>query len=199
MDNGAIDKINFTQKFNPKKFLPFSILSRGIPLGALIEVSGPAGGGKTEVVLQFLAENPQLKVAWVENSMTIYPCVFLEKKLELNRVLFVETLDLLWVAHQVLKSQIFGVLVLPPTRVVLNSSSHDSSHSRGEGLIAQINEVQLRRLQIAAEKAQVSVFLLTEMALEEGAWPISVQIQVRRETKTGNLQLTLLKCRGGGR
>src|SRR4051812_41640161 len=42
----------------------FDGLEGGLPKGALVEISGAHGGGKTEVVLRFLAQNPGARVAW---------------------------------------------------------------------------------------------------------------------------------------
>src|SRR4051812_38374506 len=56
--------------------LPFSRVAGGVPIGALTEISGPEGGGKTEVLLGFLAENPKARVAWIEERFTVYPCAF---------------------------------------------------------------------------------------------------------------------------
>lgn len=144
------------------------------PKGALTEVSGPSGSGKTEVVLGFLAKHSELKVAWVEQKLSIYPSAFPLRKISLSRVLFVETEEYLWAAYQVLKSQVFQVLVLSaPVR----------------------QEIALRRLQIAAEKAQVVVVLLTESLTQQGTWPISVQLQVSRGAQAFEPEINILKFR----
>src|SRR5271170_371643 len=48
----------------------------GLPRGGLIGISGISGTGKTELVLKFLATNPGVSVAWIEESFSIYPCAF---------------------------------------------------------------------------------------------------------------------------
>jgi hypothetical protein len=161
-----------------REILPFSLLEGGIPLGALTEISGRAGGGKTEVVFKFLAENPQVKVAWIEESFTLYPCRMAQQKVALERVLFVETSEeYLWVAQQVLRSQIFSVVVL----------------------VAPVpHETILRRLQIAAERAKSTLIFLTEYPTMQGTWPIAVQLQAMREGPRSELFLKVLKYPGYG-
>lgn len=173
-----------TQLFKTdRKVQSFSCLEGGLPLGALIEFSGPVGAGKTELVLKFLSENPEGKVAWIEDPMSaysgcpIYPWAFEQKKVSLQRVLFVETPRYLWAVQQVLKSQIFKTVIL---------SAPVST------------EVERRRLQIAAEKAGASVILIDEKSTRQGNWPFAVQLHVTRCQKTGMLRLQVVKYRGGG-
>ena len=159
-----------------REVLPFSLLQSGIPRGAITEISGLAGGGKTEAVLRLLAENPEIKVAWIEANFTLYPCRMAQQKVALERVLFVETsAEYLWVTQQVLRSQLFSVVVL----------------------VAPVpQEAILRRLQIAAERAKASVVFLTEYPTRQGTWPIQVQLQAQRSRPRGELVLTVLKCPG---
>lgn len=163
-----------------KEVFPFSRLGAdlGIPRGAVTEVSGPSGGGKTETVLSFLAENASIRVAWIEDELTAYPCAFPQAGVALERVLFVDLarpnrfsadlarpnrfskeagLDALWTTHQILRSQLFGI-------VVLNSK--------------QIYERDLRRLQLSSEQAQASLILLSDSPKIRGAWPIAFQLEV---------------------
>ncbi|MEO5969500.1 MAG: hypothetical protein ABIQ95_06200 [Bdellovibrionia bacterium] len=159
-----------------REVLPFSLLEKGIPRGALTEISGRAGGGKTEAVLRLLAENPEVKVAWIEENFTLYPCRMAQQKVALDRVLFIETsAEYLWVTQQVLRSQIFSVVVL--TAPVPN-------------------EIILRRLQIAAERAKSTLIFLTEYPTLQGTWPITVQLQVMRNGPGGKLLLTVIKYPG---
>ncbi|HUP56075.1 MAG TPA: hypothetical protein VM598_01390 [Bdellovibrionota bacterium] len=152
----------------------------GLPRGAIIEISGVPGAGKTELVLKFLAVNPQARVAWIEQEFTAYPCAFPQQGVRLDRVLFVQVTsdDPLWTVHQVLKSQVFGMAVLTLSR----------EHLR--------DPVALRRLQIAAERSGCSVILLTDRPSSTACWPVSVQIQVSRDVRTGDPAFRVLKYRG---
>lgn len=132
----------------------FSLCPEGFPRGVLIEL---AGLGKTEVVVQFLRENPKLRVAWIEDSLTIYPCAVAQRNVTLSRLLFIEASDeIFWATFQVLKSNLFDCIVLSSKR--------------------KFDEKNLRRLQLESEKGNSSIFLLTEELHK--AWPITLQLQV---------------------
>ena len=168
---------SFHTKSAPESYR-FSQLDNGRPKGAVVEVSGSAGGGKTEIVLRFLAENPEARVAWIEDEMTVYPCAFPQNRVGLERVLFVESRpqDTLWTVHQILRSSVFGVIVLR----VRNA----------------LDEMALRRLQLAAEKTQTTVVLLSEEAARRGTWPIAVQLQASRSLEEKAILLDVLKYHG---
>jgi hypothetical protein len=166
--------------------IPFSMVQAqfgasmqgGLPRGALIEVSGDTGSGKTQVVLKLLAENPSLRVAWIEKDFTIYPCVFPQSQVELGRVLFVDSClgDTNWTVHQVLRSQIFGIVVLADEI---------------------IGKKELRRLQLEAERANACVILLSEKPRRENTWPIHTRLEVRRSIQTDFVPvINVAKTRG---
>jgi hypothetical protein len=176
---------------NQAEGFAFSQLESGLPKGALVEISGSAGNGKTEAVLRFLAENPTVRVAWVEEEFTVYPCAFPQSRVGLDRVLFVDSTpgETLWTVHQILRSQVFGVIVL-------------QMKAAAKGERGEKDEMALRRLQLAAEKAQVTIILLSEEPAKKGTWPISVQLQVNRSAPTTTafetraLNLNVLKYKG---
>lgn len=156
-----------------KTFFNFSQIKDGIPKGALIEFSGASGSGKTSAVLKLLAENPGSRVAWIEEDFTIYPCSVEQSGVELSRVLFIEAQkrdELLWNAQQILRTSVFGFVVLQPSE--------------------PLDELVLRRLQLAAGKSRSSVILLSERPSNVGSWPISVQVEVNAR------ELRVLKFRG---
>ncbi|OFZ19682.1 MAG: hypothetical protein A2X94_16630 [Bdellovibrionales bacterium GWB1_55_8] len=165
-----------------------STIPTAFPKGALVEVSGVSGAGKTEVILRLLAENaaPQSgiapRIAWIEEASTIYPCAFPQFGIALDRVLFVDcenAKDALWAAHQVIRSQVFGAVILA------RSGSF------------RISETDLRRLQLVAEKNQTAVFLISERPMRE-AWPVSLQLEVSRCGDSQNPAIRVLRSRGGG-
>jgi hypothetical protein len=139
-----------------EKFLS-SDLETGIPRGVLIELFGI---GKTEWLIRFLSENAFIKAAWIEKKFTVHPTAIEQRGVSLKRILFVEAEhDFQWVVSQTIRSQLFEVVVIP------GDSFKDVKKDRF-----------LRRLQLLAEKANTSLFILSEeMTL---AWCIAVQIKV---------------------
>lgn len=140
-----------------KRRVLFSEFPEGVPRGALTEVSGPLGCGRTEWVLRFLAENPEERVAWVEENLSIYPWRFLQKGLD--RVCFVETGEerFCWSMLEILRSQVFSVVVTT---------------------IQSLGERELKRLQMAAEKGGVCVLLVTEGLNISKSWPVDTRVRV---------------------
>lgn len=164
----------------------FSYLKEGLPQGALVEVSGAEGSGKTEVILRFLAENPTLQAAWIESDFTINPCAFLESHVALERVLFIDASpgaqigqtqnqDPHWIAQQILSSQVFNVLILSGVRS---------------------DERTLRRLQLAAQRSQTTVIFLNRITTQQNAWPFQVQLEVHRSILTGHAEVEVLRYKG---
>jgi RecA/RadA recombinase len=188
-------------------------LPGGLPRGKLIEMQGAHGSGKTETLLHFFQENSALQVAWIEVGATIYPCAFSEHGVDLSRVLFVEAKDAseaLWSAHQMIKSQIFGAVVLsqldclaqetqvtPHTTQQTRPRDPRSTELRGpRSSQGEINEIELRRLQIAAEKSKSTIFFLNEKAISQDNWPLEVQMKFSRN-RSQEVQIKILKARRG--
>lgn len=155
-----------------KKWLPFSVLekaatspgvdikSAGVPVGGIVEIQGPLGGGRTEVVLQFLKEHPKLKVGWIEEKFTFYPPVLAQYLVEWARVVFVEAHDQSeWSALRILQAQVFPIVVMVET---------------------EYSEVGFRKLQLAAERGGASVFWLhSGSVIVPQKWAISLSLRVR--------------------
>ncbi len=153
-----------------KESFHWSLVPSGLPRGAITEI---AGSGKTELVMQFLAENPHVKAAWIEPVLSLYPCAVLQRQVALDRMLFNEAgKEVPWVTLQLLRSQLFHI-------VVLDAACSDFR--------------ALRRFQLATEKANCGLILLSNRL--QRAWPISMQIRVQREDFQGHLAVTVVKQR----
>jgi len=148
-------------------------ISEGLPQGILIELIGTA---KAEWMMRLLALNPDVRLAWLEHRMTVFPTAMSQRGVSLNRAVFIETeKNLLWSARQVLQSQLFGCVVLPGIPLV---------------------DRELKRLQLGCEKSGCSVFFMAERPSTN--WPISVRLQI--DWKPGpkpEWALTLLRSKGG--
>ena len=104
----------------------------------------------------FLSENPKLKIAWIEDELTIYPCAFLQRSVDLDRVLFTEANnDAIWATLQALRSGLFQVVIM-------------SAPWKDEKII--------RRLQLTTEKSGSSLIILSDQLRK--SWPISLQLQI---------------------
>lgn len=133
----------------------FSRFTAGFPRGVLVELTGP---GKTENVAAFLAENPSLRVAWVESAFSLLPSAFAQRGVNLEKIFFVEAgVDSAWAASTILRSQLFPIVV------------YGASFPRRDA------ERELRRFQLLAEKSASTVFVLGEEPLAH-AWPIRLSL-----------------------
>ena len=151
------------QRFAPE--LDFTI-----PAGSLV---GMSGTGKTEWVARFLASNPKLKAAWIEEQLTIYPAALMQRNIDLKRVLFSEAgKNLLWTTQQVLGSQLFQAVI------VTDLITHDRA---------------LRRLQMAAEKSNATVFLLSDHPCP--SWSLALKLQVNKRGFNAPLDVQVTKRR----
>jgi hypothetical protein len=134
--------------------LPCLFWEGGLPRGGLVEVSGH---GKTEAVAAFLAEQKQ-PAAWVEKELSLFPSALLQRRVELEKILFVEAgKDSPWAATTILRAGIFPFLVYQAPY--------------GE-------ERELRRFQLLAEKSATTMFLLPPGKASR-AWPIALSLEVR--------------------
>ncbi len=157
---------------------PSSLLPSGIPRGAISAVTGP---GKTEFVTRFLAENPALKVAWVEEKFSVYPGAISQRRGGLERILFAESgRDSLWALLQILRSQLFNVVVF--------SSTPSTMGETGQAFYR--DERTLRGLQLSAEKSSAAMLMILDEPV--GAWPVSLQLQTRGSPE---LQVDILRQR----
>jgi hypothetical protein len=119
---------------------------------------GAPGLGKTRCAVRFLAENPEFQTAWVEDRLSVYPSALPPAGVALERVTFIEAGEqVAWAALQALESSAFQAVVIAAAR--------------------EIAEVPMRRIQLAAEKAQAAVLLLTERPQKRGGWAIAIALE----------------------
>ena len=135
-----------------------SLYPDGFSVGSLVELTGT---GKTEFTALFLKENPQLKTAWVEESITINPYALKQRGVNLDSLFFVEGgKETLWSLNQVLSSGCFQVIVCENTR---------------------FTEKDLRRFQLLSEKTQNHFFLLSKES--SASWVPQIQLKVSKYDK----------------
>ena len=140
-----------------KEKIAFSQIPEGLPRGILVEITGK---GKRESIAALLAENPDLYCAWIESKLSILPSALEQRKINLEKLFFVEGgNETSWAAATVLRSQIFPI-------VVYNAPHGDLR--------------ELRRFQLLASKAQSTMLLLAEDPTPN-AWPIRLSLCVQAE------------------
>lgn len=140
-------------KISPEEnVLPHPALSAGVPRGAITEVARANGTGRTTFILDLLSANPDQRCAWIEDELTFYPPALTLHGIDPRQVFFVEAgFDLLWVTQQVLRSQLFSIVVL-------------------EKCHALLSENDLRRLQILAHQGNTALILLSPKRAAQGTW-----------------------------
>lgn len=131
-------------------------LPHGIARGSIVELMGPH---KTEWLLLFLKEQPELKVFWCEKKQSILPTAIAQRGVELSRITFaVVNENMVLPVRKVLQSQLYEVVVAP----------------------SEFTEIRiLKALQLFTEKANSILFLMSKDVLST-AWPISMQLEIQR-------------------
>jgi hypothetical protein len=162
-----------------KETYSFSKFPMGIPKSGLVEFKGDLGSGKTEFLLQFLTENSDLSVAWVEKPFTLFPLSFFHYQLDIQRFLFLD-LDspklkrsTLFCVSQLLRSQMFPVIIL--SDLTLNNS-------------------ELRHLQLATKKAgTLIIFLSSKLCSYKSSWPFTLQLHLKRTNSFSSPAYTIIR------
>ena len=151
---GLIDDVHTSGHI--KEFFYFSKAGLHLPCGGLVTISGV---GKTTKAVEFLAEcSRSTEIAWIEEKLSIYPCAILQHEVALNKILFAEGgKNTFWTCLQILKSGLFKI-------VIISASFYEA------GI--------LRKLQLAAEKANALVILLSEKPIS--SWTIALDVPTRR-------------------
>ena len=114
-----------------------------------------------ETIVMPTIKNKNTNVAWIEEEFSFYPYFFEQSGLELEKICFIESgSHWSWCAKQALSSQLFNCVVL------------------GGGTR---NQLEMRRIQLLAEKNKIIVFLISPEVTQVGAWSIQKQYQVQRQ------------------
>jgi hypothetical protein len=157
------------QGYHNREYLHCSNLSDGLPIGAITQIFG---FGKTEAAIQIIKDNPGLKTAWIEPEFELNALAVAQRDVDLTRMLFAEAGEhMIWTCHQILKSQLFPIVVLKD---------------------APMEDILLRKLQLAAERAQTSLIILTEMF--SPSWPVSLMLKATRNEQK-KVELNVLRRR----
>lgn len=149
----------------------FSLYPEGFFTGSFIELTGPQ---RTEFTALFLKENPQMKVAWIEETISINPYALKQKGVDVDAILFIEgKKDITWSLSQVLSSGCFQIVVAENFRFA---------------------EKDLRRFQLLSEKTLNHFFLLSPQS--SSSWVPHLQLQITKSDNQWDIQT--LRKRGMG-
>ena len=153
-----------------KEFFRADGVPGGIPRGGLVEI---CGSRKTEWVIQFLRANESLQAFWLEKEQSVLPTAIQQRGVSLERLTFGVVEELYPAVRRVIQSQLFETVVVPSVFEELRV---------------------LKALQLLAEKANTTVFLLAKKP--RAAFPISVQLEVKG--KGASLDIAVLKHKAAG-
>lgn len=153
--------------------------SWALPSGVLVEWCGTRGGGKVEALLPRLASRGVWVSSSVPGTTQLYPVV-LRERLAKWWGLRTPQAELGWCLLQILRSQLVDQIIL----------DENLAQVWGED-DAPVRVAWLRRLQIAAERAEASVIFLRQQPSRSGVWPIAIQVQAEREG--ANVELRFVK------
>lgn len=160
--------VGMTSDYTERESLSFSLCSERLPRGALIEITG---FGKCEFVTRFLAENPTHHSVWLESELSINPFACLQRRVDLEKIFFVEAKEyLFWATTQILNSSLYDTVVVNCPRWSFK---------------------QLRQMQLRSEKSNSFVFLLNKRAC--GAWPISMSLDVKHAFFSNEVKVEVTK------
>lgn len=153
-------------------------LGGGWKAGALSELRGKPGGGKTELAIRSAARLTKVGklVAVVTCGKSLFPPAFASADVDLHHVLWLSPEKperSLWATDQVVRSGLFPLVI---------------THN----LLWE--EKAARRLQLAAEKSGISVLLLRSNERVSALWPVFLSVEIERRS-TDRLLLHVLRSR----
>lgn len=153
-----------------KDFFSFNKIPKGFPKGSLIALSGQ---GKTQLMAEFLGENADLKVAWIESTWTLNASSLARYGIQFQNVLCVEAQnDSFWATLQILQSGLFDCVLCQQKNI--------------------FSEKQLRQLQLACESTGSSCFFLLQQKTSH--WSLGYEIEVYRFKDQLDLDLRKSRC-----
>lgn len=146
------------------------LMPTGLPSGAITQI---CGDGKVEAALQILKDNPWDKPAWIESAYELEPLDIEPQNIDLTRILFTEVGEhMIRTCHQILESNLYSIVILKS---------------------APLDDFLLHKLQLAAEKSQTALVLLTENF--SASWPISLMLKAQKNKMTEFISMEVLrKC-----
>jgi hypothetical protein len=155
------------------EYFRVSSLTRGIPRGALIELTGD---GKNEWIAHFLSEKKEVKVFWIEDKPTLLPTGLIQRGVSDQSLCIAQAADNLFKAVRIaMRSQVFACFVLPAVFT---------------------EERELKTLQLLTEKANASTFLIAKE--KSSFWPISVQLEIKTGHGNTAFDISVLKYKKAG-
>jgi hypothetical protein len=138
-----------------REFWPAPDFGAGVAKGIVVELLGHA---RTEWLLSFFAQHPELFIFWCESKAQINPTAIFQRGIALERIKFVncEPEDLQQSLRLALESKFY------PFVVATNS----------------FEDVKIfQRFHFLSEKSKSTLFLLGDQKFSQ-AWPISLQLEI---------------------
>jgi hypothetical protein len=151
----------------------------GWPQGAVTElVNDTAGCGELSLLLPVLARLSRENhwISMIDPPWIPYPPALYGRGLALEKLLLIRTQnrgESLWACEQVVRGITGGALLAWPDALSFS---------------------ELRRLQLAAERTQKTVFLFHDRKAASSSSPAALRLHLKADD--GDLQIRVLKCRG---
>lgn len=155
-----------------REFLQAPLLAGGVPKGVIVELLGPL---RTEWLIQFLKLHAELRIFWAERQQHILPTALQQRGVDLSRITF-GTLgeDLVIPLRRVIQSQLYPLVIAPNC----------------------FTEIRVfKAFQLFTEKTNSILFLMGDKT-PSNAWPISLQLEIRKGKDTP-FHLEILKQKHG--
>ncbi len=149
-----------------------------IPTNALTELSGHLSSGKNSLIFsKFSHQYSRPLIAWVESpTISLNPCSLLRFNLNPDRFIFIESplSNVLWCLRELTQSELFSHVVF----------------SGKLSLQLRTQEVELRRLQIAAKTHQTGIVFISDTPTLTANWMFALQAKIHSYAP---LDFTLLR------
>jgi recombination protein RecA len=146
----------------------------GIPSGALVEIYGPVGSGKTSLCLNLVAENQKLgkNCAWIDTDHTFDTTLAQLRLPHSNQLLLSEpnnAEEALGILEELVQTDSLGAIVLDSVTTLVPQIEFDTRIGSPTAIGGhQVLSQTLQRIRVKSEKRHTSIILTNQVASRTG-------------------------------